>query len=65
MAFCENGLEAGYEDAACSVPIRRCGCLGTATRVERSLQMRGLHRLYPQKIRPVRAAWPERMTAQG
>ena len=28
MAFCEDVLEAGYDHAARSVPVRRCGCLG-------------------------------------
>ena len=28
MGFCEDVLEAGYEHAARSVPVRRCGCLG-------------------------------------
>ena len=28
MGFCEDVLEAGYDYAARSVPVGRCGCLG-------------------------------------
>ena len=28
IACCEEVLEAGYDHAARSVPVKRCGCLG-------------------------------------